>query len=215
MDEIKIDEILEEMWIGREAGSPIGDKLHCSGEKIREGDILEMQNLGYILKDKEGILFSEKGESRANQIIRGHRLAERLMSDVLALPPAAMENSACNFEHLIHHELADAICTLLGHPKECPHGRPIPAGDCCLQASSKLESVVIPFSSLLAGSRAKIVYITSTHYPRLDKLASLGIIPGSAVTMHQTIPCCIIQIGHTQVALDKEILKDIYVRRTS
>lgn len=215
MDEIKIDEILEEIWIEKEAGSVIGDKLHSSGGEVKEEGILEIQNLGYIVNDKEGILFTEKGESRAKQIIRGHRLAERLMSDVLALPPAAMESSACNFEHLIHHELADAICTLLGHPKECPHGRPIPAGGCCLRASSKLESVVVPLASLLAGSRAKIVYITSTHYPRLDKLASLGIIPGSAVTMHQTMPSCIIQIGHTQVALDKQILKDIYVRRTS
>ena len=156
-------------------------------------NILGIENLGYIVKDKGEILFTEKGQARASQIIRGHRLAERLMTDVLALPPAAMENSACNFEHLIHHELADAICTLLGHPKECPHGRKIPSGPCCVKARPNVESVVVPLSSLLAGSSAKIAYITSTHYPRLDKLASLGLIPGATVTMHQTMPCCIIQ----------------------
>lgn len=213
MDEIKIDEILEEIWMVREAGSSIGDKLHCSSEKITEDDIIEMHKLGYILKDKDKTLFTGKGEARASQIIRGHRLAERLMTDVLAISASELETSACNFEHLIHHELADAICTLLGHPKECPHGRAIPRGACCVQAPSKLESVVVPFSSLLAGSSAKIAYITSIHYPRLDKLASLGIIPGARVKMHQTKPSYIIQIGHTQVALDKEILKDIYVRK--
>lgn len=213
MDERKIEEILEEAWMQKEEGGVISDRLHCCGDKITDDDILCMQEMGYLKKDNDKAILTEKGEARASQVIRGHRLAERLMIDVLAIPPNKLESNACNFEHIIHHEVADAICTLLGHPKECPHGRRIPVGPCCGKAPSNVESVVMPLSKLLAGTSAKIAYIASTHYPRLDKFASLGIIPGAQISMHQTKPCYIIQIGHTQVALDKEILKDIYVRK--
>lgn len=215
MDDKKIEEILEEIWIQREKGE-VNSRLLClsSQENITETDISEMEKMGYFRQEKEKICLTEIGEARALQIIRGHRLAERLMTDVLAVSPREMETSACSFEHVIQHELADAICTLLGHPKECPHGRNIPAGPCCKKAGSNVESVVIPLSKLIAGSRAKVAYITSMHYPRLDRLASLGILPGADVTLHQTKPSYIIQIGNNQIALDKEILKDIYVRKS-
>lgn len=214
MDEKKIDEILEEVWVQREKGE-VNYHTLClfEGENITGADISEMENLGYFKQEKEKICFTEKGEAKALQIIRGHRLAERMMTDVLAVSGGEMESSACSFEHVIHHELADAICTLLGHPKECPHGRRIPPGPCCAKAGSNVESVVIPLSKVFPGSRAKVAYISSTHYHRLDRLASLGIIPGSEVILHQTKPSYIIQIGNSQVAIDKEILKDIYVRK--
>lgn len=215
MDDKKIEEILEEIWIEREKGEVNSHTLCLSmQENVTEADISEMEKSGYFSKVDEKICLTEKGEILASQIIRGHRLAERLMTDVLAVSPDDMETSACSFEHVIQHELADAICTLLGHPKECPHGRPIPAGPCCKKAGSNVESVVVPLSKLFSGSRAKVAYITSTHYPRLDRLASLGILPGAEVVLHQTKPSYIIQIGHNQVALDKEILKDIYVRKS-
>lgn len=215
MDDKKIEEILEEIWIQKEKGE-VNSRLLClsSRENITEADISEMEKLGYFRQEKEKICLTEIGEAKALQIIRGHRLAERMMKDVLSVSSVEMETSACSFEHVIHHELADAICTLLGHPKECPHGRKIPQGACCVKAKPNLESVVIPLSKLIAGSRAKVAYITSMHYPRLDRLASLGILPGAEVTLHQTKPSYIIQIGNNQIALDKEILKDIYVRKS-
>ncbi|HDZ77623.1 MAG TPA: DtxR family iron (metal) dependent repressor [Candidatus Omnitrophica bacterium] len=221
MDNKKIEEILEEMWIQREKGSFSLERLISSTqEKITQNDILEIEKAGYIKKGKAltvgrqvSVKFSEKGEILASQVIRGHRLAERLMTDVLAISPHQIESNACNFEHIIHHELADAICTLLGHPKECPHGRSIPLGSCCAKANSNLESVVMPLSKLFAGSRSKVAYITSTHYHRLDRLASLGILPGAEIILHQTKPSYVLQVGHTQIALDGDILKDIYVRK--
>ncbi len=74
------------------------------------------------------VRFSPEGERRARQLVRSHRLAERLVQDVLG---QAAEPSACEFEHLLGTEVVDAICTLLGHPRECPHGYPIPPGECC------------------------------------------------------------------------------------
>jgi Mn-dependent DtxR family transcriptional regulator len=73
-----------------------------------------------------------KGRQRAADIIRRHRLAERLFTDSLAMDSETeIEQQACKFEHILSPEATDKICTFLGHPKTCPHGAPIPPGKCC------------------------------------------------------------------------------------
>ena len=55
--------------------------------------------------------------------------------DVLAIrDEGSIEKNACTFEHILSPEVTDRICTFLGHPRTCPHGSPIPEGDCCLDA---------------------------------------------------------------------------------
>src|SRR6266568_819881 len=73
-----------------------------------------------------------RGRQRAADIIRRHRLAERLFTDSLALDSETeIEQQACRFEHILSPEATDKICTFLGHPRTCPHGAPIPPGACC------------------------------------------------------------------------------------
>src|SRR5437773_1861837 len=73
-----------------------------------------------------------RGRQRAADIIRRHRLAERLFTDSLALDSETeIEQQACKFEHILSPEATDKICTFLGHPRTCPHGAPIPPGACC------------------------------------------------------------------------------------
>ena len=73
-----------------------------------------------------------RGRQRAADIIRRHRLAERLFTDSLAMDSETeIEQQACKFEHILSSEATDKICAFLGHPKTCPHGSPIPPGPCC------------------------------------------------------------------------------------
>jgi putative ABC transport system ATP-binding protein len=75
---------------------------------------------------------TERGRQRAADIIRRHRLAERLFTDSLALESELeIEQQACKFEHILSPEATEKICTFLGHPRTCPHGAPIPPGQCC------------------------------------------------------------------------------------
>ncbi len=75
---------------------------------------------------------TERGRHKAADIIRRHRLAERLFTDSLALESeTAIEEQACKFEHILSPEATEKICTFLGHPRTCPHGAPIPPGSCC------------------------------------------------------------------------------------
>ncbi len=73
-----------------------------------------------------------RGRQRAADIIRRHRLAERLFTDSLALESESeIEQQACKFEHILSPEATEKICTFLGHPRTCPHGALIPPGRCC------------------------------------------------------------------------------------
>ncbi len=76
--------------------------------------------------------FTPRGRERAGNIIRRHRLAERLFTDSLAMDSESeIEQQACKFEHILSPEATDKICTFLGHPRTCPHGALIPPGPCC------------------------------------------------------------------------------------
>jgi putative ABC transport system ATP-binding protein len=82
------------------------------------------------------IYFTEKGRRRAEDIIRRHRLAERLFTQTFQVEDEKeVAEQACRFEHILSPEATDRICTFLGHPRTCPHGSPIPAGECCVTAA--------------------------------------------------------------------------------
>ena len=87
------------------------------------------------------IIFTEKGRRRAEDIIRRHRLAERLFTQTFQVEDEKeIAEQACRFEHILSPEATDRICTFLGHPRMCPHGSPIPAGPCCIAAKSAIRS---------------------------------------------------------------------------
>jgi len=87
------------------------------------------------------IIFTEKGRRRAEDIIRRHRLAERLFTQTFQVEDEKeIAEQACRFEHILSPEATDRICTFLGHPRTCPHGSPIPAGPCCIAAKSAIRS---------------------------------------------------------------------------
>jgi putative ABC transport system ATP-binding protein len=126
------DEVLEHLWDRRE-----------TSEHMQSTDFTEVQwrrlvatltRIGLVTV-KDGVEeFTPAGEARARNVIRRHRLAERLFMDVLSIrDEVEIESSACKFEHILSPDVTDRICTLLGHPLECPHGSPIPQGECCTE----------------------------------------------------------------------------------
>ena len=150
---------------------------------------------------------------RARGIIRRHRIAERLLKDVLNMEEPQSEEEACTFEHNITPGIVDSICTLLGHPRECPHGLPIPEGECCRQAKASLESIVTNLSNLRVGEKGIISYINTRNYGRIKKLYSFGFVPGVEVEVIQRAPAFVVKVEETQIALEKEVAEDVFVRR--
>jgi putative ABC transport system ATP-binding protein len=103
--------------------NPCHDALKPDGVSIGDGSVI--------------VELTDRGRKRAADIVRRHRLAERLFTDSLAMDSETeIEQQACKFEHILSPEATDKICTFLGHPRTCPHGAPIPLGACCTKADS-------------------------------------------------------------------------------
>ncbi len=216
MENQKIEEALGIIWKQKEFNDPSIQKLEEEIHKeIKEKMIDYLIENGYIINNKGEISFTEKGEKIAVNITRRHRLAERLLHDVLAIAKNEVEPSACAFEHILSPDVEESICILLGHPRECPHGMSIPEGECCKKSKTVIESIVMPLSQTKAQDTGRVSYILTHNHPQLHKLMSMGIIPGTNVYVHQTFPSFIIKIGETQLALEKDIAQDIYIRRES
>ncbi|HEQ72123.1 MAG TPA: hypothetical protein ENN69_06510 [Spirochaetia bacterium] len=207
------DEILERMWVDTENGTPTRRPRVVEELGVPSECVAELEEEGFITLKGEQLSFTGKGKTKAATLIRSHRLAERLFTDVLELQPEFMEANACTFEHVLSRELDMAICTLLGHPRECPHGKPIPPGDCCKENRREVEKVIFTVNELEAGDRARILYIATRHHTRLDQLLAVGITPRTDIKIHQTSPAYVIQAGETDIALDDEVCRDIYVRK--
>lgn len=214
MTEPSQEEILELIWtIDEENGEVERNSLIKkiplpSAEQILNTLIQE----DYVTISDSNVVLTKKGLANARLVIRRHRLAERLLNDVLDVKEDAMDSSACKFEHILDEEVTTSICTLLGHPVTCPHGKAIPAGECCEKASKEIRPVVMPLSDLKSGDEAKIAYIVTKYHGRLDRLSSMGLLPGVKIHLHQRQPTYVIQMGETQIALDTAIARDIYVR---
>lgn len=211
-----IEEVLEFVWSEREAGRSSIERLFEIEEVAEEADrstLLEMERKGLVEISGDKVTLTGKGDMLAEAAIRRHRLAERLLTEVLAMDEASVEKNACDFEHTLSPEVAESICTLLGHPPTCPHGLPIPQGLCCKTPERELTPLVNPLDKLELGEKGRIIFIVSRSHKRLDKLSTLGIVPGCTVRVHQKRPAFVLQIGETTLALDPEIIKEIYVKR--
>lgn len=207
------EEILETLWVcTMEEG--------CSGVSLRGLDIdneddpslTSLIELGFVsLKDGE-VKLAKAGYREAQNTVRRHRLAERLLVDVLDVRGELIEESACKFEHLLHKGIDDKICTLLGHPRVCPHDKPIPPGRCCQEARDSGEKLVSPLTGLGPGQSGKIAYLHSKDFKKIQKLMSMGIIPGASIELTRRFPSFVFRVGYSQFAVDEEMAKDIYVR---
>lgn len=215
MAESTQEEILELIWtIEEEENGKVEKDLLIKRVNLpsAENALKVLIQEGYVKIINSRAELTKKGREDARLIIRRHRLAERLLNDVLAVNEETMDSSACKFEHFLDEEVTTSICTLLGHPLSCPHGKAIPPGDCCGKTSKEIRPVVMPLTDLRSGDKAKVSYIVTKYHERLDRLSSMGLLPGVQIRLHQRQPTYVIQMGETQIALDNAIARDIYVR---
>lgn len=210
------EEILEAIWKSSEndAFSIDAVRRKCHAE-CTDGDIERLQQQGLIVRSGDRILFSADGKRQAQGIIRRHRLAEVLVTSVLKLKQADMEEIACKVEHSLLPEVEEAICTLLGHPDICPDGKPIPRGSCCQNGLTVVDQTVVSLTDLRPSESGKITYIKPGTHSNLHRLMSLGLHPGALVTVHRRAPAFCIKFENTELALDEEIAKNIFVWKVS
>ncbi|MDH4029079.1 MAG: metal-dependent transcriptional regulator [Nitrospirota bacterium] len=207
-------EVVEAVWTISEKGECTLEGIMTALEGSVTDELLsEIEREGLLTINGSHVSLTGAGKKAARPIIRRHRLAERLLTDVLGMRVEDTEETACEYEHVIAPGLTESICTLLGHPEECPHGSPIPRGECCERAMSVIESAVKSISSFDAGDTLKVSYIRTKDHPLLHRLTSFGILPGIRMKIHQKFPTYVLQVNGSHIALETEIAQDIYAIR--
>jgi len=214
MEQVNFDEILELVWMQRERSSQVTvQSLSDEAREELEPTLREMDRAGLVSLAESSVSLTSKGNEHAQELIRCHRLAERLLADVLSVKGELLEAQACEFEHILSPEVTESICTLLGHPSTCPHGRPIPPGECCKGNRTEVEPIVVSLDRLPPGEAGRVMYVETKSHARLDRLASFGLVPGAVLTMHQRQPSLVIRIGETQLAMDELVARSVHVQR--
>jgi DtxR family Mn-dependent transcriptional regulator len=209
--EEKTEELLETIWIRTKEQARDGvPREEISTEDIEALD--KMETAGYVTISDRQVFLTPRGEPLARNVIRRHRLSERLLVDVINTSEPIIHEKACKFEHIIDRGLDESICTLLGHPKICPHGNPIPPGHCCQKQLEPVSKLVSPLSRLDPGQKGRVAYIHAPQIDHLQKLMAMGILPGTPISLIQSFPSYVFQGGQTQFAVDSEIADAIYVR---
>ncbi|MFO0752834.1 MAG: metal-dependent transcriptional regulator [Thermodesulfovibrionales bacterium] len=214
MEKERIDEALELLWVMKEEGHGEIKRFELNSD---DPDIEQLVSAlkadGLASIEEPLITLTEKGSRCARGLVRRHRLAERLFTDVFDLPQDAVCEDACRMEHILSEELTDSVCTFLGHPPTCPHGKPIPRGECCKKYTVDVRPVVVRLTDFEVGQQGKIVFITPSEAARISRLSSIGIIPGTTIRLLQRKPSVVLQVDETTIAIDPELAGEIFVKK--
>lgn len=200
------EEILESLWIIVEEKKDKPDTAILKDEPAFQ----ELVEKGMIDINKDNLL-TEKGLKEAEKCARRHRLAERLVADILHVKDPLLHEASCKFEHGLHHGLEDNVCTLLGHPRTCPHGKSIPMGDCCKSFEKTPQRLVVPLKELEVGDTGKISYINVSEKETLKKLISMGFLPGKKIKLLHRFPSFVFEMENSSFAIDQDLAGTIHV----
>lgn len=174
--------------------------------------IQRLKRRGLILHEPyKGVKLTEKGRKLAINVLRKHRLAERLLTDVLGLDWSRAHDAACKLEHGIAEDIVKPLEKALRHPKTCPHGNPVPTA-----CGGIIEEKSEPLTNLDPGEKGIIAKITKEESDVLQHLAALEIMPGVTVEVEEKAPFngfVIIKVGDVSHTLKHEFASIINVRR--
>lgn len=205
----RAEEILETLWIEIIESK----KENCDVSILRDDDTLkELNHSGHVMIKDNRLSLTVKGKDEAANCIRRHRLAERLFADIFDLKGRSVHDTGCKFEHLLHKGLEESVCTLLGHPETCPHGKPVPRGDCCRKMKKRPDRLIMPLTELASKKKATVSYLQTQNRESLQKLIAMGVLPNTRIVLIQKFPSYVFQIGKSQFAIDKEMAGSVYVR---
>ena len=207
------EEILESLWVMTVEGDNVGCLLTSLKVEMTSVELVELVQRAFVEVRGDRVYLRKEGRPEAQMTVRRHRLAERLTMDILGIAGDEGNDQACQFEHLLRQGVDTKLCTLLNHPTTCPHGNPIPPGECCIEARKQGQPGIVALTELKSGETGEIAYLAASDDKKMQKLMSMGVLPGSQVTLMQKFPSYIFKVGNSQFAVDDMLAREIHIRR--
>ncbi|MBB5632726.1 DtxR family Mn-dependent transcriptional regulator [Cryobacterium mesophilum] len=167
----------------------ISERLGHSGPTVSQ-TIGRMERDGLVVvEDDRHLRLTPAGRSKAVNVMRKHRLAERLLSDVIGLDWALVHDEACRWEHVMSEQVERRLLELLEHPTHSPYGNPIPGLDGLGEhpATAKFSDGVVNLVNLVLGAVGPVQGVIRRlgepvqYEPELlEQLQGAGLVPGAA-----------------------------------
>ncbi len=209
-----VEEYLETVLSLKEEGTPaiqarIAERLGRSAPSVSEM-LDRLTDDGYVRRDGRVIELTDKGSTLAEKVVRRHRLAERLLVDVIGLEWHKVHNEAGRWEHVISDDVEARLVVLLDNPTTCPHGNPIPG-------SPDVERPVLSrLTDVAPGATVRLVRISEDVEMDMGWLSYLddhGFIPGAVARVGDQLgdgTVCL-ELSGTAVPFGKELASRLYV----
>ncbi len=200
----------------------IAERLHQSGPTVSQ-TVARMERDGLLTVEGDRHLeLSELGRSLATRVMRKHRLAERLLTDIIGLEIEYVHEEACRWEHVMSEQVERRLVELLEHPTESPYGNPIPGLDELGRPVSSavfLEGVQQLATAVGGGDEpARVVVRRIAEELQKDTsvmsaLRRVGALPGNDVRVSRGHQGLVVARGSETVELSDEAAMHIFVSK--
>jgi DtxR family transcriptional regulator, Mn-dependent transcriptional regulator len=186
----------------------LAERLGHSAPAVSEM-IRRLREEGYVEARGRSLILTPLGTSKAESVVRKHRLAERLLTDIIGLPWDKAHLEACRWEHVISDDVETRLVELLGHPTTCPHGNPIPG-------SGARDREVTMLATSRQGDHIRLERVTEHIEIDQDSLTYLsdhGFIPGAEATVSSRAPdgTLVLDLGSDTIVLGPTISEQLFV----
>ena len=208
-----LEEYLEAMHELEEEGvtliqARLAERLGHSAPAVSEM-VRRLKDGGFVDIKGRALGLTKAGRARAESVVRKHRLAERLLTDIIGLPWHKAHLEAGRWEHVISDEVEERLIEVLGHPKTCPHGNPIPgAGPDERQLTALVDH--------LPGDAVRLERVTEQVEIDLASLTYLSehhFVPGVLATVRSKAPdgTLTLELEGGSIALGPGIASQLFV----
>lgn len=174
------------------------------------GMLKKLVNDGFVEHEVRGdIKLTRKGLEVAVGVVRRNRLAERLLTDVLKMPWDEVYAEACILEHAITDRVEERLVSVLGDPRTCPHGHPIPPKDL-----TEPIRTGVPLAQVDPGKRVTVAGVTEQMPEILRYLDQVGLRPGVKLKVIEKAPLggpLTIEVGGSRHAISLELARTVMI----